>query len=682
MNIIQQADALKSLPDQALQQELLRPSSAPSYLVLSELQRRKEMRANYQAQGGKPNGSLAEEFVRGLGGAQVGNYGEAVRQTVPGSMQTGPDMRMPGSPPMSPQEMGGQPPQGMPQGMPQGPGEQPPQGFADGGEVIGRRQREFLNQYNPQAPAPPYFGGELGNAPSEEYMRKLREMRTLQQRFQDAMAVPQTDAATRLFQSLPQAAPSDNTGRELPEMPGAILPNDRGGSRPLPPPPNPPSLPQYQPSGPPATNAQPNMGTDVPQPYQYPLNQQQILDQDRQGRIDIENPNIAPPLARDDTYNRPGSFPPIQNAPVPPPVNATDFFPPYQGLTNTPQERQGVGAFIPPEGDLNAQNLPPQDQASGPPRVPPGGRPPGGALPPGPGGAGGAGGAPGAGGGAAPAGVGGALNQNLGQFVGDVRGMQAPDRFSELENMNRADREKLAGQLEGDKGMALLAAGLGIMGGTSPFPAVNIGRGAMAGVQSWNDASKEMRLSEMAIRNADQQIAIARASRDERQLEMAVKTKMHAQEMAEKRADRAASSGAAAGARADAAAARREAIEDAKLNRQEVREQHRIDSFTAGANKYGLEADKLMLGAKDVTVDETTRKQLMLQAEQARKKAEEYAQMGRQAIIDRELNSGRLVKPDMSQGNFGKDINGNPIKKGQMILLPNGQVVPFTGERQ
>ncbi|NBQ52350.1 MAG: hypothetical protein EBU49_02045, partial [Proteobacteria bacterium] len=80
MNILQQQNSAKELSDQQLQQELLNPSGAlPSYLALSELQRRKDMRASYQSLQGKPDSSMAEEFARGLGGADVGKYGEAVR---------------------------------------------------------------------------------------------------------------------------------------------------------------------------------------------------------------------------------------------------------------------------------------------------------------------------------------------------------------------------------------------------------------------------------------------------------------------------------------------------------------------------------------------------------------------------------------------------------------------------
>lgn len=48
MNLIQQAEQLKSLPDQALVQMQQRPTETPPYLVLAEMQRRANMRKAYQ----------------------------------------------------------------------------------------------------------------------------------------------------------------------------------------------------------------------------------------------------------------------------------------------------------------------------------------------------------------------------------------------------------------------------------------------------------------------------------------------------------------------------------------------------------------------------------------------------------------------------------------------------------
>lgn len=641
MNIIQQADALKGLPDQVLQQELLKPSgAAPSYLVLSELQRRKEMRSNYQAQQGRPNGSMAEEMARGLGGADVGKYADAMRSSVPGAMQTGPMMQPPGSPPM-PMPQGGQPPQGM--------GQPPPeQGFDDGGAV------EENGSYSP--------------------MERYRRLMQLMQRNQ-----------------LTQAPPGSMN----------VIPPAMNGNPPLPPPNLAPQTPMQ---GPPSTpdnrtmkqrfdDAMRNQSPDASvllsdkikqmpgvDPSQFDSLIQQYQN-DRNAAVNPPAPQGAPWTQRDpdaslgETISRrirgvPGPIPRegggMQDNPpdVQPPINPPEINYPNPG---------GINDQTP---DPIALNGPPGVMSGSPTAAgaPPGGfgGPPPGGPPPGPGGGGGAG-APVGG---QAGGIGAALN--VPGFVDQVRGMQAPDRFAELEALNRADKQKLKESAESDKGMALLAAGLGIMGGTSPFAAVNIGRGALAGVQNWSDAQKEMRLSEMAIRNADQQIAIARASRDERQLEMAVKTKMHAQEMADRAAERQARAGEVAATRAAALEERRAAREDNAAYRKEMTDQHRIDSFNTAANRYGAEADRLEMKAGDLTLDETSKKQLQAQAAQLRQKANESSTMGRQAIIDREINSGRLVRPDMSK--FGYDAQGNKIKKGQMVIMPDGSIVPFKGE--
>ena len=50
MNIIQLQDSLKGMPDDAIIQHVQNPTGAiPTYLALSELERRKSMRDKYQA---------------------------------------------------------------------------------------------------------------------------------------------------------------------------------------------------------------------------------------------------------------------------------------------------------------------------------------------------------------------------------------------------------------------------------------------------------------------------------------------------------------------------------------------------------------------------------------------------------------------------------------------------------
>lgn len=84
MNIVKLQEQLKSVPDQALVGYVQNPGQVPSYLALSELQRRKTMRAQYQAQaaGGQPEQpSVAEQMTapempeQGIASLPVENVG-------------------------------------------------------------------------------------------------------------------------------------------------------------------------------------------------------------------------------------------------------------------------------------------------------------------------------------------------------------------------------------------------------------------------------------------------------------------------------------------------------------------------------------------------------------------------------------------------------------------------------
>jgi len=68
MNIIELQERLKDLPEQALMQEMQMPSgTAPQFLVLSELKRRKRMRDEYQRQQAQGMQTVAEEAVTAAG---------------------------------------------------------------------------------------------------------------------------------------------------------------------------------------------------------------------------------------------------------------------------------------------------------------------------------------------------------------------------------------------------------------------------------------------------------------------------------------------------------------------------------------------------------------------------------------------------------------------------------------
>jgi hypothetical protein len=84
-------------------------------------------------------------------------------------------------------------------------------------------------------------------------------------------------------------------------------------------------------------------------------------------------------------------------------------------------------------------------------------------------------------------------------FEDHTRRQQAiPDKdiYAEIFARNEAQREEMKKSVAEDKNLALLAAGLGIMGGTSPYAFANIGQGAMKGVE-YLGASKARRASEM-----------------------------------------------------------------------------------------------------------------------------------------------------------------------------------------
>jgi hypothetical protein len=155
MNILEIEDIIKGLPDQSLIQEAQAPSGQmPQFLVVSEIQRRADMRKRFQNQQQEmPQGTIADQILQS-GIASMGNR-QPIQSMPPQGM---PPQGMPqqGMPPMPQQGM----PQGMPQqGMPmqQQPPMMPPmsppmmppaQGMAAGGVV---RMQE--------GKVPPYTGG-------------------------------------------------------------------------------------------------------------------------------------------------------------------------------------------------------------------------------------------------------------------------------------------------------------------------------------------------------------------------------------------------------------------------------------------------------------------------------------------------------------------------------------------
>ena len=108
MNIIEIQDSLKDLPDSALMREMQMPSgSAPQFLVLSELKRRKRMRDDFQRRQNADMKTVAEEVVTAAGAPQEGIM-QMSRAMAPNSsiaQNTGMDMAAPVQPTQAPQMM-------------------------------------------------------------------------------------------------------------------------------------------------------------------------------------------------------------------------------------------------------------------------------------------------------------------------------------------------------------------------------------------------------------------------------------------------------------------------------------------------------------------------------------------------------------------------------------------------
>jgi len=108
MNIIEIQDSLKDLPDSALMKEMQAPTgTAPQFLVLSELKRRKRMRDDYQRQQNADMKTVAEEVVTGAGMPQEGimQVSKAMNPNSSIAQNTGMGMAAPVQPTQAPQMM-------------------------------------------------------------------------------------------------------------------------------------------------------------------------------------------------------------------------------------------------------------------------------------------------------------------------------------------------------------------------------------------------------------------------------------------------------------------------------------------------------------------------------------------------------------------------------------------------
>jgi hypothetical protein len=139
MNILEQEDLIKGLPDAALMQEASAPSGeVPQFLIVSEIKRRSDMRKRYDQQEQQEQGTVKDQILaEAMGG---------IAPMMPTAMTPPAQPMGPAGPPPNgamPPQMGGMPPQGMPPmapPMPQGgiasaPQAMPPMGMAQGGAV-------------------------------------------------------------------------------------------------------------------------------------------------------------------------------------------------------------------------------------------------------------------------------------------------------------------------------------------------------------------------------------------------------------------------------------------------------------------------------------------------------------------------------------------------------------------
>ena len=95
------------------------------------------------------------------------------------------------------------------------------------------------------------------------------------------------------------------------------------------------------------------------------------------------------------------------------------------------------------------------------------------------------------------------LQTKFNKFVQQQQANPERNIFAEMMARNERQREENKKSSAEDRNLALLASGLGILGGTSPYAAVNIGQGALKGVE-FLGGSKARRASELnALSNAD-----------------------------------------------------------------------------------------------------------------------------------------------------------------------------------
>jgi len=151
MNILQQEDLIKGTPDDLLVQEAQNPSGAvPQFLVISEIQRRQDMRQRFAAEEEQPQQTVADQIVSGVSPQQQGIA--ALPPQMPPQAPVGampPQMPPPQMPPqmMPPPQM---PPEMMAAQMPP-MASQPQQVMMAGGGPIPNAIIEDASKFSPES---------------------------------------------------------------------------------------------------------------------------------------------------------------------------------------------------------------------------------------------------------------------------------------------------------------------------------------------------------------------------------------------------------------------------------------------------------------------------------------------------------------------------------------------------
>ena len=126
MNILEEEDFIKGLPDSVLMEEAQRPTGTlTQYVVMSEIQRRSKMRKEHEAQLAQgPQSTVKDQIIQ-----------EGIMSSMPPQMAMAPQMA---------QRMPNMPPQGIQQAM-------PPQ-IMSGGGIVGMANGGFLDEVVVKAP--------------------------------------------------------------------------------------------------------------------------------------------------------------------------------------------------------------------------------------------------------------------------------------------------------------------------------------------------------------------------------------------------------------------------------------------------------------------------------------------------------------------------------------------------